>query len=188
MISSAAINGQCTPLAAGRTFGYSVSLPLASSGSAQSLLPVVQSVISYLSTGEAICPVSKENAVTQASSTLTAANPTFVSHTASNTASPAESLSSGGLSTGAKIGIGIAVPACILIPLLSGLTFLWRYRRNRKLQDRPELAAEHLITTEPSELSTKQVPAELDPQNRLELEAQGKQELSAGEHSQELDA
>ena len=108
------------------------------------------------------------------------------SPTASPTASPiagaqASNYSSGGLSTGAKIGIGIAIPLVVLTLLGMGLFFLFRRRKARATrQDEPSVEAKRPGSQELSRYEQNQQtyhnPRDQQPQ---EMQAQELNELPA---------
>ena len=160
--------------AAGQSFASYIGSPTCSVG---------RETISSISINPSITVIQTSTATSQAPASL-AVSPSL--NGARTNSPPQPDI----LSTGAKIGIGIAIPICLVVLLVSGLVFLRRYRQKRlSSKANPELAAESRQLKGPSELQEIPPPQELEAHtSRQELEGQHRQELSGGEHSRELDA
>ena len=105
--------------------------------------------------------------------------------------------SSGGMSTGAKIGIGVAVPIIVLSLLAIGAVLIWRKRKQKAKREQepsddaepfPELSSqEQKYQESPNRIELYSDPSIKQPlQAPQETEAQEYNELPAGIPVQEL--
>jgi hypothetical protein len=117
---------------------------------------------------------------TQTRTGSSSASATGTAKTPEATGGPPNNPSSGGLSSGAKIGIGVAIP---LVAIILGLACLWYFRRRRRNQSpvSGEQQAEKYDGGLPEPISTiDELPKALPPSYQLRVGEFGRVPVEAG--------